>query len=189
MHVVPRTIAVTAAVCMAGYVAPAALSPAHAQGMRAAVTCSSNDHRLQRCRVGHWRDARLVRQLSKARCVRGRTWGMQGGTLWVSEGCRGTFAEVGRGSGGRPGAGHPRPGAGHGWRPGPGWDREIRFSCGSPDYKYRFCNVDVGPRGRVQLERQESDTRCVLNRNWGWNRAGIWTDRGCRGRFIVFRRG
>ncbi len=188
MHSMTRLMAGVAVTVLAGWLAPPAVQPVQAQGMRGTVTCSSNDHRLQRCRVGG--DVRLVRQLSKAPCVRGRTWGVQGGVLWVSEGCRGTFARVaGQVRPGRSGAWPSRPGTPTPWRPGGTTGSTIRFSCGSADYKYRFCTVDVGARGHVQLERQESDTRCVLNRNWGWNRAGIWTDRGCRARFIVLRRG
>lgn len=193
MHSMSRLMIVAAATVLAGQMLPVT---AHAgtSRARATVTCSSNDHRVQRCRVGGWHDAQLVRQFSKANCVRGRTWGLQGSVLWVSEGCRASFAEAGRRSShGRPGVTPWRGNRSHGnsgnrWNGNRNQRREIRFSCGSPDYKYRFCTVDVGARGRVRLQRQESDTRCVLNRNWGWNRAGVWTDRGCRATFVVSRR-
>ncbi len=138
------------------------------------ISCGSPQHRLARCRVpGYWRDARIVRQTSKASCVRGRSWGFDRGAIWVDKGCGGVFA----------------PGNYHGgWRPGPGWNRDFVVGCGSPQYRYFFCQVDVGARGRVVMERQTSNTRCIEGRNWGWNRAGIWVDKGCGGRFRVIRR-
>ena len=53
--------------------------------------CGSNDHRQQRCNVSVRRDARLVRQASKAACVEGHSWGWDRNGVWVSNGCRGEF--------------------------------------------------------------------------------------------------
>ncbi|WP_440222085.1 DUF3011 domain-containing protein [Dokdonella sp. MW10] len=145
------------------------------------VECNSRDYRLTRCDVS-WREADLARQTSSARCVRGQTWGIDRRGLWVDRGCAGVFVEAGRG-GGRPGPGGPG-----GWAPGPDWDREIRLSCSSSDFRYRFCQVDIGPAGRVRIERQLSDTACIEGRTWGYNRAGVWVDRGCAAFFSVGRR-
>lgn len=135
------------------------------------VNCGSSDNRPASCRVPPgWRGVRLVQQTSRAACIEGRTWGYSRGMIWVNNGCRGNFA------------------AASGWRPGPGWNRDIQLSCGSPQYRYAFCQVDVGPSGSVVVIRQISDTRCVRGRNWGWNRAGIWVDHGCSARFRVMRR-
>src|SRR5579875_1612260 len=137
------------------------------------VSCGSPQHRMLRCPVPrHWRGAQLVRQTSKAACVQGRTWGFDRGSIWVDKGCGGTFA----------------PANGGGWQPGPGWNRRFEVSCGSPQYKYYFCQVDVGARGRVALLRQNSKASCVQGRTWGWNRAGIWVDKGCGAQFVVDRR-
>jgi hypothetical protein len=59
--------------------------------------------------------------------------------------------------------------------------REIE--CESRSNKYNFCDVNTG--GSVRLVRQISDTRCVLDRTWGYDWRGIWVDRGCRARFAV----
>lgn len=135
------------------------------------VSCGSPQYRLNRCQVpGQWRDVQLLRQTSKAACTQGQTWGFNQGGLWVDKGCGGVFA------------------AARGWRPGPGWDRDFAVQCGSPQYRYFFCQVDVGARGRVILQRQLSGTRCSEGRNWGWNRAGIWVDKGCGAQFLVDRR-
>ena len=53
--------------------------------------CGSDDHRQRRCNVTVRRDARLVRQASKAACIEGRSWGWDRDGVWVSNGCRGDF--------------------------------------------------------------------------------------------------
>ena len=139
------------------------------------ISCASQQYHLQRCRVPRgWRDARIVRQTSDSACVRGRSWGFDRRGVWVDKGCSAVFAD-GRGGG-------------TAWRPNPGWDHDFVVSCGSPQYNYYFCKVDVGARGRVTLRRQTSSTRCIEGRNWGWNRAGIWVNKGCGAQFTVGRR-
>ncbi len=148
-------------------------------GGRDRIDCASVDHRPARCRVP-WRDAELVRQTSQSACVRGRTWGIERGAIWVDRGCSGVFAETGRR--------HHRGDKRGDWRPGPDWDRAIRLRCASQDYRYRMCRVDTGRGSDVRIDRQISDTRCVEGRTWGWNRAGIWVDGGCEAIFLVNRR-
>ena len=65
-------------------------------GGRDRIECRSNDYRYTRCDVD-WRSADLVRQLSEARCIEGRTWGIDRRGLWVDRGCAGIFVERGRG--------------------------------------------------------------------------------------------
>ncbi len=61
-------------------------------GSNQRVTCSSIDNRRQTC---GWdsRDGRpvLVRRLSSASCVEGRSWGYRRGSIWVDQGCRAQF--------------------------------------------------------------------------------------------------
>lgn len=144
-------------------------------GGRDRIECSSTDYRYTRCNVD-WRSADLVRQLSEARCIEGRTWGLDRRGLWVDRGCAGVFVERGRGD-------HDG-----GWRPGPGWDRDISLTCTSDDYRYRMCQVDVGRGGDVRIVRQLSNSACIEGRSWGWNRAGIWVSGGCSAVFRVDRR-
>jgi hypothetical protein len=147
-----------------------------------AVDCVSRGYSYQRCDVP-WRDARLVRQLSDTQCVRGRSWGVDPrGFIWVDRGCGARFVAAGYGQGPGPG---PGPGP---WRPGPGWDNRFEITCGSPQYNYAFCQVDVGGGGRVSIRRQTSDARCAEGQSWGWNRAGVWVDKGCSAVFTVDRR-
>ncbi len=79
--------------------------------------------------------------------------------------------------------GHDRPG-----RPDHDWDRSQEISCDSQSNAYRQCSIDIGRYDDVRLRRQESVSDCVEGRSWGWNRRGIWVDRGCRARFEVIRR-
>jgi hypothetical protein len=135
------------------------------------VSCGSPQHRMLRCAVpGNWRGVRMVQQTSKSACIEGRTWGFDRGSVWVDRGCGGVFAAAG------------------GWQPGPGWNREFVVSCGSPQYRRYFCQVDVGARGHVRLQRQNSDAACIEGRTWGWNRAGVWVDGGCEAVFTIERR-
>lgn len=156
------------------------VSAPRAQRYRDAVDCESRNYGYTRCDVP-WRDARLIRQLSDTRCIRGRNWGVDRRGLWVDRGCSGRFAPAGRhrddddyGYGG--------------WRPGPGWNHRFSIRCGSRDYQYRFCAVDLGRGGRAYLDRQISGSPCIEGRTWGWNRAGIWVNQGCDAQFTIDRR-
>jgi hypothetical protein len=177
-----RTCLAAALVWMLGaFVWLSGSTPAHAGGWNDPVRCASNDGHYARC-VMPWRDARLMKQESKAACIRGDTWGVErGGVLWVDRGCRGLFVGADRRGDDR---GDDR---GH-WRPGPDWNRQIRLQCDSNKKRYQMCQVDVGPHGHARLVRQLSDTRCTEGYSWGWNRAGVWVAHGCRGQFVVDRR-
>ena len=151
-----------------------------AQGYGDTVDCRSSGYNFQSCPVP-WRGARLIRQLSDTRCVRGQSWGFDRRGLWVDRGCAGRFVAADSRD-------HSGDGGGGGWRPEPAWDQRFDVSCGSPQYQQYFCQVDVGGGGRVYLSRQTSNTACVEGRTWGWNRAGIWVDQGCGGVFTIDRR-
>jgi hypothetical protein len=124
------------------------------------VTCSSPGRRVT-CPADTRKGVELVRQLSESRCERGETWGTRDNAIWVDRGCRAEF-RVGRG-GGRPG----------------GEGRTVE--CESPGTRVK-CRVDGTERG-VRLVRQLSNAACTRNVSWGWDRDGIWVDRGCRGIF------
>lgn len=157
---------------------------ARAQDGRA-IRCESTHAEFNRCAMP-WSDAELARQESKGACIRGQSWGVDRQGLWVDRGCRGVFVEA-RQDGPR----YDRPdhrGPTAGWRPGPDWNRQIRLQCDSHGNSYQLCEVDVGRRGQVRLVKRMSDARCVEGSSWGWNRAGVWVDRGCRAQFVVDRR-
>ncbi|HEY0178446.1 MAG TPA: DUF3011 domain-containing protein [Dokdonella sp.] len=161
------------------------------------VRCASEDYHYNLCQVdtGRGSSVSLIRQISDTRCIEGRTWGWNRGGIWVDGGCEAVFrvqrrwadAGPGAGPGPGPGPGGPGPDAGP-WRPGPDWNRTIVLRCASEDYGYRLCQVDTGRGSAVRISRQFSKTRCVEGRTWGWNRAGVWVDRGCDAEFRIDRR-
>lgn len=144
-----------------------------------AVDCESRNFAYTRCDVP-WRDARLVRQLSDTRCIRGQNWGIDRRGLWVDRGCGGRFVAAHRD--------HDRDDYGGEWRPGPDWNSRFGVVCESEDYRYRFCAVDLGGAGRAFVGRQISGSPCIEGRTWGWNRGGIWVDQGCAAEFTIDRR-
>lgn len=139
------------------------------------VRCDSNDGRYRTCAIARGGQVRLHRQLSKARCVEGYSWGRERDQVWVSRGCRGEF-QVSRGWGG---GGWD----GGNWNGGGNNGNSI-VRCDSNDSRTRRCDAYV--RRGARLERQISRSPCVEGRSWGWDRGGIWVSGGCRGEFRVW---
>jgi len=55
--------------------------------------------------------------------------------------------------------------------------------CTSHNHNYNYCRVDTD--NHATLEEQLSRSSCRLNSSWGYDRHGVWVDRGCEGRFRV----
>ena len=55
------------------------------------VYCESGDGQRHWCREGIGRRVRLIRQRTRSRCIRGRTWGVDQAGIWVDRGCRADF--------------------------------------------------------------------------------------------------
>lgn len=139
-------------------------------GYGSTVRCESNDGRTNRCSINGRGRAQLVRQLSRAACIEGRTWGSSSGSVWVSQGCRADFT-VARGYGG-------------GWgNSGYGYGNPL-FRCESNDGRVRECAANT--RAGVQLVRQLSRAACIQGRTWGYGRNGIWVSEGCRAEFRTY---
>lgn len=138
------------------------------------IRCESQRHRTQHCRVDTRGGVSLVRQLSDQPCVRGRNWGHDRNGVWVSQGCRAEFS-IGRGNAGY--------GNSHGPRPFPQQAAGRTVRCESSNHGQRRCNLPV--QHTVTLVRQLSSASCVRGRTWGWDRNGVWVDRGCRAEFAV----
>lgn len=62
---------------------------------------------------------------------------------------------------------------------------EETLRCDSRGFNYRYCSADTD--NRVQLVRQISFIDCREGRNWGYDRYGVWVDRGCSAEFRVGR--
>lgn len=135
-------------------------------GYGSTVRCESSDGRTNRCAINGRGRVQLSRQLSRAACVEGRTWGFDSRSVWVSQGCRADFV-VSRGNGNG------------GWN-NSGYGAQV-FRCESNDGRTRECAANT--RGGVQLVRQLSKAACVQGRTWGYGRNGVWVSQGCRAEF------
>ncbi|HEY4582537.1 MAG TPA: DUF3011 domain-containing protein [Lysobacter sp.] len=56
--------------------------------------CESDGRRERSCPLRTQGSVRLAKQLSSAACVAGRSWGVEGDSVWVREGCRAEFEIV-----------------------------------------------------------------------------------------------
>lgn len=127
------------------------------------ITCSSDDRGRHSCDADTRGGVQLTRQISGSPCTFGSTWGFDGRGIWVDRGCRAEF-QVGSASWG-------------------GWDQGYTIYCASDDMGRNLCSTDT--RGGVRLARQRSEAQCVYGSTWGYNRRGIWVDRGCRADFLL----
>jgi Protein of unknown function (DUF3011) len=134
------------------------------------IYCASDDGRRNWCRVDTRGGVQLVRQRSDSACDQGRTWGYDRDGIWVDRGCRAEFVT---GRGGNAG-------------PGPGYPGGQTIYCASDDGRRNWCRVDT--RGGVRLVKKRSDASCDYGRDWGYDRNGIWVDRGCRADFATGER-
>jgi hypothetical protein len=148
----------------------------------AEIRCSSKDGRTRYCNVDTRGGVRLVRQESRSPCIQGRTWGVVREGVWVANGCRARF-QVGGGQG-RGYGGQGYGGQGYAYGNGAGYGAQV-VRCESRDGRQSFCRVPGGLR-EAQIVRRLSDTRCQQGYNWGFQRDGIWVDRGCRAEFSVY---
>ncbi len=55
--------------------------------------------------------------------------------------------------------------------------------CSSDDGRRHYCDLDTS-RG-VRMTRQISGSACIEGTTWGFDRRGVWVDRGCRAEFIA----
>jgi hypothetical protein len=58
-----------------------------------------------------------------------------------------------------------------------------QLTCASDDGRRHYCPVDT--RNGVRLVNQRSGSPCNQGQTWGYDRSGVWVDRGCRADFIV----
>jgi DUF3011 family protein len=134
------------------------------------VRCESTDNRTRHCDMDTRGGVVLSRRLSDSACIQGRNWGYDSGGVWVTGGCRAEFSAGG--------GGYAAPG--YGGRDGGG--QVVR--CESEDGHSRHCNASI-QRG-ARLLRTLSDSACIQGSTWGWDRSGVWVDRGCRAEFNVY---
>ena len=58
-----------------------------------------------------------------------------------------------------------------------------RITCESKNHRYNRCRVDTD--NRVKLKKQLSDAPCIEGQTWGYDKKGVWVDRGCTAEFKV----
>jgi hypothetical protein len=146
------------------------------------LTCASDDGNRHYCAADTRYGVRMVNQRSGSPCRQGYSWGYDRRGIWVDRGCRADFVVrilAGPGPGGPPppppGYRPPAPGPG----PGPG----NVITCSSNNGGRNYCPTPTG-RG-VTMVRQRSDSPCRQGYSWGYDRGGIWVDRGCRADFAI----
>ena len=147
--------------------------PGQAQAQATEVTCASDGGRQVECDMDTRGNVVMVRQLSRAACVEGESWGLSRHSVWVKNGCRATFRNV---SGTSNGPVAPPPVADSSSDSLPD-----QVTCASDGGRQVECPMNT--RGRVTLTRQLSRAECVEGRSWGLSRHAVWVKDGCRASF------
>lgn len=142
----------------------------------AVINCASDDGRRAYCNADTRNGVTLSRQISGSACTEGQTWGYDQRGIWVDRGCRAEFILNGRGGGDR---GYYR-----GDDRGNDRGRANTLTCESNNGGRVVCQADTRSQ-TVQLVRQISGSPCRQGETWGWDRRGIWVDRGCRAEFAL----
>jgi len=130
------------------------------------VSCASDRFRFRECPTRFRGPVRLVRNVSKTRCVEGQNWGSGPGMVWVDKGCQGQFAAAQA-----PSVPRPTPGG-------------YTVTCASDHEQNRTCVWDIS-QGRPILVQQLSSAPCVEGRTWRYEDGRVWVLDGCRARFGV----
>lgn len=148
---------VAMAACLSGSV-----TPAQAARGGATLRCESVGGQPRSCAADTRNGVRVGRQLSRAGCVEGTSWGATPDGVWVKDGCRAEFV-LGFGASSRSGYGA----------------QVVR--CDSLGNRWSHCVAD--PANGFEVVRQRSDRPCILGQTWGWDDRGIWVSAGCRADF------
>lgn len=200
-----RTAYLVFGVALAGLFSVASSSPAMADH---AVRCESDNYAFNHCPANTYGGVELRRQLSNTECREGDNWGYDRRGIWVDRGCAGEFIVESRAGRNEYESGYSRHKrddddyrdaytddyrdrrwnddrhgdaytGGYNWPPPTG--HSIR--CESENFTLTHCPVDI--YGNVELRQQLSNTECRRGENWGYDRRGIWVDRGCAGEFRI----
>jgi len=172
----------------------AASGEAQAQSYGGLVRCESRGYSDNYCPVNTRGGVRLLRKFSRSECWEGESWGYDRRGIWVTQGCGAEFEIGGGGRGdGYSGRGDDDFDDDYGDRHGDYGDRHGDYGdrgrggqavlCESRDFRYNYCATRID--GDVKLVSQRSKSECRFNRSWGWDRGGIWVDRGCAAEFAV----
>jgi hypothetical protein len=150
---------------------PAPVAPPPGPPAPQTITCFSQNNRRQDCPADTRGGVSLARQVGGTPCIEGQSWGYGRSGVWVDRGCRAVF-ELGA-------AGPVSPGV----PPPPAVPAVVTVTCSSSDGARHFCPADTS--SGVTLLRQIGDAACAQNESWGFDRQGIWVNRGCTAVFQV----
>ena len=133
------------------------------------VVCESKNGRRNRCAADTLGQITMERQLTRsARCVEGRTWGYDSSAIWVDRGCRAEFLIADN--------------SGTYRERGPSQAMRT-VVCESNSTARNHCNGDS--QFGVQIAREISRNRCIMNQTWGADRTGVWVSDGCSAEFSM----
>lgn len=132
------------------------------------VVCESENGGHQVCTADTHLGVALSRQLGRARCVEGISWGYDelGHQVWVDDGCRAEFA-----------LGPQRDNA----RATPVLNDIVR--CVAAGGKRTECKADTSEG--AQIITQLTAQPCRYNRDWGFTGNSVWVANGCAAEFAV----
>jgi hypothetical protein len=148
--------------------------PSRAAGQTQTITCESEDDKRRDCYVGglDQGSVSLDKQLSKANCSKGYSWGTSSNNIWVSRGCRARLSYRAR-------SGQSSSGGG---------SRYGQITCESRGNDRKECYVSELDQSSVTMEEKLSESSCINGRSWGTGNNKIWVSNGCRARFGYTRR-
>jgi len=155
-----------------------AAAPTPAVAQTRTITCESQDDRRKDCYVANLdqNSVSIDKKLSKSSCQRGSDWGTSNNNIWVSGGCRATFAYRTR-SGQSSSGGYNSGGSNYG-----------TITCESRGSNRHECYVADLDESSVTMENRLSDAECIRGRSWGASNNTIWVSDGCRAKFAYVRR-
>ncbi len=165
------------------------------------ITCESFQGRYNFCNADTRGGVKLIRQLSRGECRQGSTWGYDRNGIWVDRGCSAEFAVRDRGGDFSSNNSGDNTAAIVGGVLAVGAiaaaiasnsnnsnDGGNTITCSSDRGNFTRCGVDLWRGDRVVMRRQLSNSGCWEGSTWGYDRDGIWVDRGCRAVFEIRRR-
>jgi hypothetical protein len=159
----------------------------YAQGQT--VRCESEDSRRETCRIESGSEVRLVNQLSRQSCVRGRNWTYDDTRITVTDGCRAEFLVT------RDPRWNDRDRDGRRGDDRYGDDRygDDRYGDDRHDNRYGQT-IHCSSRNRIYGRTQCGDAtghyalvgrsaNCVEGRTWGQAQRGVWVSGRCSANF------
>ncbi len=120
------------------------------------LACDSDHGRMQRCAADTASGLLFVPEDSGAKCVSGKTWGWDKGSVWVNGNCSASFSFTAA-------------------------ERGRLVRCEAPGDQRVSCALDID--GGVTLEQLHRQGPCAYGQNWGLDAHGVWVDPSCGATF------